>query len=113
MNSKVSDPMDECMTVTTTDEGGASQVVINVRGRFDFSKHREFREIQADLRGTEAEVVVDFADAQYMDSSALGMLLMLRESVGGENAEVTLRNCDGEIQKILAIANFQKLFTVN
>ena len=41
------------------------------------------------------------------------MLLMLRESVGGENAEVTLRNCDGEIQKILAIANFQKLFTIN
>ena len=101
------------MSVSVTEVDGASQVVITVRGRFDFSKHREFREIQADLRGRDAEVVVDFAEAEYMDSSALGMLLMLRESVGGENADITLRNCGGEIQKILAIANFQKLFTIN
>ena len=51
-------------------------------------------------------------DADYMDSSALGMLLLLREHAGGDNAKIEVVGCKPEIKKILAIANFQKLFDI-
>jgi anti-anti-sigma factor len=47
-----------------------------------------------------------------MDSSALGMLLQLREHAGGSNQSVLIRNCNPEIAEILRISNFNKLFTM-
>ena len=96
------------ITVSERDDG----VVITMPARFDNHSHREFRAVHAGLRGRETPVVVDFGRTEYMDSSALGMLLCLRQDVGGESAQVTLRNCGDTVAKILGIANFQKLFTI-
>jgi len=47
-----------------------------------------------------------------MDSSALGMLLVLKERTGGGETAITLKNCNKEIKNILSISNFDKLFTI-
>jgi anti-anti-sigma factor len=57
-----------------------SCVVIKVKGRFDFSCHASFREAYAKAPDG-CEFVVDMEEASYMDSAALGMLLLLREHV--------------------------------
>ena len=95
----------------TVSEQDAS-IVITMPGRFDNHSHGEFRSVHASLHGRNQPVVVDFQRTEYMDSSALGMLLCLRQDVGGDAAEVTLRNCGDAVSKILAIANFQKLFII-
>jgi len=41
-----------------------------------------------------------------MDSSALGMLLLLRDFTDGENSKVNLTHCRAEIKNILEISNF-------
>lgn len=89
-----------------------ANIVITMPGRFDNHSHGEFRALHASLRGRNQPVVVDFQRTEYMDSSALGMLLCLRQDVGGDAADVTLRNCGDAVSKILAIANFQKLFNI-
>jgi anti-anti-sigma factor len=48
----------------------------------------------------------------YLDSSGLGMLLMLREKAQAANKTVSLRNCRGAVRQVLDIANFAKLFTI-
>ena len=48
-----------------------------------------------------------------MDSSALGMLLLLREFAGGDDADIQLVSPNAEIRNVLDIANFGKLFTIN
>jgi anti-anti-sigma regulatory factor len=48
-----------------------------------------------------------------MDSSALGMLLLLRDHAGGDDAEVQVINISSDVRKILAISNFDKLFDIN
>ena len=53
--------------------------------------------------------MVDLQDAEYMDSSALGMLLQLRDH-GAKACEVELVNGNQGIREILRIANFDKLF---
>lgn len=90
------------------------RAVIRLRGRFDFNAHREFRDaVDAALGEAGAsEVAVDLGGVDYLDSSALGMLLMLRDKARGAAKTVSLTNCQGAVKQVLDIANFGKLFTI-
>ncbi len=87
-------------------------VTIKVSGRFDFNLHREFRSATELGKGQDVKYVLDFSGTEYIDSSALGMLLLLRERAGGENAQIRIINCSPTVRKILSTANFQKLFKI-
>jgi anti-anti-sigma factor len=88
-----------------------NNVTIQIKGRFDFNDHTSFREAYRDSASS-ANFIVDMSDTEYMDSSALGMLLLLREHAGGDESRITVSSCKPEIKKILTIANFQKLFNI-
>jgi anti-anti-sigma factor len=90
----------------------ASQQIIQVSGRFDFSVQAEFRKAYESVEPT-MQFIVDFREADYIDSSALGMLLLARDYAGGDNAKIEIINCGPEIKNILEISNFQKLFKIS
>ena len=95
------------MSVSTThNEQGAC--VISIAGRFDFSSHPEFRGAFSALTPG-IEVIVDFDATTYIDSAALGMLLLLRDRVG-DARHIRLTRCKGQPDQVLRIANFHKLF---
>ncbi len=101
------------MQVSITNEAG--KATISLVGRFDFNTHREFRGAYEPLI-TDASVravFVDFSGVDYLDSSALGMLLMLRDKLGGVNKEVALSGVRGNVKQVLDIANFAKLFQIS
>ncbi len=91
------------------DKRGAT---IEVTGRFDFGCHQDFKNAysQFDTRG--ARITVDLSGTDYMDSAALGMLLVLRERAGGDEADITLKGCSTDIQKILDVSRFEELFHI-
>lgn len=93
----------------------AGKAVIRLAGRFDFNTHREFRGAYEPLLADASvnSVVVDFAAVDYLDSSALGMLLMLRDKLGGVNKSVALMGVSGNVKQVLDIANFGKLFQIS
>jgi anti-anti-sigma factor len=101
------------MQASILNESG--NVTIKLVGRFDFNTHREFRAAYEPLVADSAvrSVVVDFAGVDYLDSSALGMLLMLRDKLGGANKEVALSGVRGNVKQVLDIANFGKLFQIS
>jgi anti-anti-sigma factor len=88
--------------------------VIQLQGRFDFNTHREFRDItESAISGDGVqEIQVDLGLVDYLDSSALGMLLMLRDRARNANKTVALTNCKGSVRQVLDIANFGKLFAI-
>ena len=88
-----------------------AQVTITIDGRFDFNLHREFRNAYMS-HPSNAAYSVDLAQADYLDSSALGMLLLLREHAGGEKAQVSITGSKPEIRKVLSISNFERLFSI-
>lgn len=100
------------MTVTSSLSPDGRQVTLCIDGRFDFSCHQDFRAAYQPF-SAELDYVVDLRDTHYLDSSALGMLLLLRDHAGGDNAQVRLINCSGDVVKILTISNFSKLFTLS
>jgi anti-anti-sigma factor len=95
-------------------EIAGGRATIALAGRFDFSAHRVFREAYtAPLESTEVcELEIDLGAVDYLDSSALGMLLMLREKAQAANKTVVLSNCKGAARQVLDIANFGKLFSM-
>lgn len=100
------------MSVSTTLSQDGKSMTIKVNGRFDFHIHEAFRQAYQKLEKANSNYVVDMGSTEYMDSSALGMLLMLREYAGGDKSEVRIENCRDEIKEILNIANFHKLFSI-
>jgi anti-anti-sigma factor len=88
-----------------------SQQIIQVSGRFDFSVQAEFRKAYESVEPT-MQFIIDFREADYIDSSALGMLLLARDYAGGDKAKIEIINCGPEIKNILEISNFQKLFKI-
>ena len=88
----------------------AGILTIQVSGRFDFSIHNEFRQATKAAEDNVKCIVVDLSHTDYLDSSALGMLLVLRDKVPGNNVKIVGARTD--VKKILEIANFDKLFSV-
>ncbi len=100
------------MSISAEGSPSENSIEIKVTGRFDFSVHEDFRKAYEGQVKTGAKVVVDMGSVDYMDSSALGMLLLLREYVGEGKADVRLTNSSGEIRNILEVSNFDQLFKV-
>jgi anti-anti-sigma factor len=92
----------------------SNKAKIAMVGRFDFNSHRQFREAYQQILDDAAvkEIEIDLGAVDYLDSSALGMLLLLREKTAAANKSLALTNCRGVVQQVLEVANFNKLFTI-
>jgi len=101
------------MTISSELDQDAQMLTIAVHGRFDFSAHKDFRESYEELENPPSRYAIDMREAVYIDSSALGMLLLLRDHAGGDSAEVEIMNCNPDVKKILTISNFDQLFTIH
>jgi len=87
-------------------------VRISLDSSFDVSHYERFKSICAENVKENNRFEVDFTETQYLDSSALGMLLLLREQTKGDKSRVTLKNVGEAALKILSIAQFQQLFNI-
>ena len=100
------------MGINTTVSENGDRVTIAVAGKFDFQLYDEFRASYAETAGQGVDYIVDLTDTEYLDSSALGMLLLLREHAGGEASSIEITQASPEVRKILDVANFGKLFKI-
>lgn len=97
--------------MTISSEKIGDTVTVRISGAFTFSDRNAFRKATSGNDG-QTRYILDFKRAEHIDSSALGMLLMLREMAGGEQADITLANCGESVSKVIHLANFQRLFKV-
>ena len=101
------------MSVSSNLATDGESLVIQVQGRFDFSEHEAFRQSYEAKEPRPEKFVVDLRLTSYLDSSALGMLLLLRDFAGGDEARVEIVNCSQDVKKIFSISNFDQLFTIH
>ena len=101
------------MPVTSEISANGDVITIRISGRFDFALQNEFRDCYYNTKkDSGTKFIIDMGNTNYMDSSALGMLLMMREYLGGNSADITITNCSADIKNILTVANFQSLFNM-
>lgn len=100
------------MPIHTHRSNDGQTLTIRIEGRFDFSTHQAFRSAYEHQDCEVKAFIVDLSRTTYLDSSALGMLLLLRDYAGGDGARIELRNCNNDVRRILTISNFEQLFSI-
>lgn len=98
------------MSVASQRSPDGHTVRIQVVGRFDFASHNDFRGAYRELPGPATSFVVDLSRTEYLDSSALGMLLLLRDHAGADHSHVVIEGTNPRVSSILRMAHFERLF---
>jgi len=101
------------MSITSSLSKNGEVLTISIDGRFDASSLEQFRRSFENVDSKNlTRYEVDLAETVHLDSSALGMLLVLRDHAGGDQANITIKNCSTEVKKIFAISSFEQLFSI-
>ena len=85
---------------------------LRLPSRFDYSFHRQFGEMYTPLIESSVckELVLDFSQVEYLDSSALGMMVLLQKKFSTNNRKIKIKGARGATDEILKMANMQKIF---
>ncbi|MBI2381802.1 MAG: STAS domain-containing protein [Gammaproteobacteria bacterium] len=89
-----------------------SIATLRLSGRFDFNCFKSFQnQYEPHLADPQVETIdINMAGVSYLDSSALGMLMLLREKAETAGKRVRIAQCQGMARDILDLANFHKRF---
>jgi anti-anti-sigma factor len=98
------------MNISTEKIG--SQVTLSFNGRFDHHAQDNFtRNYEPVLRNRGNRVIkLDMSQVNYVDYSALGLLLTLKERAEAVNIELVLGPCSKMAMKIFEATSFLKIF---
>lgn len=100
------------MVIKSSISNDGQEMTISVQGRFDFSSLQMFRNAYENHDTHPHSYIVDLKESDYLDSSALGMLLALRDHAGGDTAQIRIVNCAPDVKKIFVITKLDELFIV-
>ncbi|BBN81000.1 anti-anti-sigma regulatory factor [Pseudoalteromonas sp. A25] len=101
------------MSLSKDTSADGKTLTIQIRGKFDFNLVQSFRQAYADIDPQTQKVVVDLRETDYMDSSALGMLLNMKKTLAESVATIQIANCRPQLKKILQISRFDKKFDID
>lgn len=101
------------MSISAMPSSDGKTLNIKMGPRFDFSAHSGLRAAYTGDRQRYATYAIDLRETSYMDSSALGMLLQLKEHAGGAHDAVHIKHATKGIRDILAVANFDQLMQID
>lgn len=83
---------------------------VNIIGNLDFSSYSSLYQQIQDIPKT-TSLTVDLKNCDDIDSSGLGMLLLIRDKLRGQ-ALITIENANAMILEKLEISKFDQLFRI-
>ena len=84
--------------------------LVKLPSRFDYGYHKQFNETCSELINSAEvnEIILDFTIVEYLDSSALGMLVMMQKKASNSSKKIKIKNVKGATEEILRMANIQR-----
>lgn len=99
------------MNLTTSIKG--SEFSLTMTGSFTFSDNQMFRSLLKELNDAKPnKLIIDVSALEFVDSAALGMFLLLRDSLQQHNCTIELHKPQGQIIKMFELSHFSELFTI-
>jgi HptB-dependent secretion and biofilm anti anti-sigma factor len=88
-------------------------VVISIRGNFTFKDHYGFRAVLDALAASSgSRKTLDLSKVEFLDSAALGMLMIAEEEIARTNGTLTLRNPSAPITRLFELAAMDTIFKI-
>ena len=86
---------------------------VNISGKFTFTDHLEFKKILSIFEQENiAFLEVNLSEVTFVDSAALGLLLLVRDESEKHSVKLTVFKPQGQVQKMFKISRFYELFNV-
>jgi len=99
------------MEIQESQQGTAT--VLEITGRFDFGARREFKEIMERIQQAGCRhVVINMAGVSFVDSSALGLLVVAHQNLKLKEGRISLVNPQSYVRQILDLANVPRMIPV-
>ena len=100
------------MEIETKEEG--STLTYRLTGAFTFAENQRFRLLLKEAGTSPARhIKVDFSQVDFIDSAALGMLLLLRDMSQQKGKTIELSGASGQIRKMFDLSKFESLFKLS
>ncbi|MEZ4867904.1 MAG: WecB/TagA/CpsF family glycosyltransferase [Caldilineaceae bacterium] len=87
-------------------------VILNVQGRLDRSNQRPFAEKAFQSLGDTPWLIVNLAQAEFLDSSAIGTLVALTKQAREADGNLWLAHVPPTIQRVLALLRLEEFFDI-
>ena len=101
------------MGVNTNFNASTNQYTITVGEDFSFSSYADFRSASEGLPAAATSVSIDLQKATSIDSSALGMLLLMRENMEHQIPKIKITNVQPAVLEVLKLASLNTLFEIS
>lgn len=90
----------------------SSHAMVLLPNQFDYAYHKEFqRQCTEHIDDITVDgIVFDFSRVEYLDSAALGMMMMWQRRAAAVNKKMMIKGAKGATAQILAMANMQRIF---
>ena len=86
---------------------------LNLSGKFTFSDNRVFSKILEEIeKSSYKKVIIDLHAVDFIDSAALGILLLIRDKCDKSATLLIIRNPKGQVKQMFDISRFGDLFNV-
>jgi anti-anti-sigma factor len=96
-----------------TQASAADGFVINLRGAFTFKDHHSFRALLDVLKASGGQHhVLDLSLLEFVDSAALGMLLIADDEARQSGWTLTLRRPPGRVARLLELSAMDTILTI-
>ena len=88
-------------------------LAVRLEGRMTHGDYKGFRCILARINEDKPpRVVFDLDRVSFVDSSALGMLLIIRDAAVQDKRDVVLKGANGQVQTLINVGKLDKYFTI-
>lgn len=88
-------------------------LTIQVQGTFNFDAQRDFRAAYENVKTAPKRIVVDLGGVEHVDSSALGMLVLMQKKAEADEVPVSIVNCDVHLRRLFEIAHLDSVFEIS
>jgi len=95
-----------------TQDTDPTTLTISIEGTFSFQKRDEFRESYINADKEIKNFVIDLSNATYIDSSGLGMLLILKDHADTIRGTVVIARPNSAVKELLDLSNFTQIFEI-
>ncbi len=95
-----------------TEHTKADSVTLLLTGRFDFQARKLFLTTFKQTQATNPKkIVLDFGNVPFMDSSGLGLLMLVKKDLGPQ-CQLSLVVPQGYVKDVLLLANMDQQFSM-
>lgn len=99
------------MEITQNSSKSATAIVF--KGKLTFADYKHFQDFFQKLeQSAPSQIDVRLGELEFIDSSGIGMLLLLKEKCDQKNVSLIVHQPQGQVKKMFEVAQLDKVFSI-